>query len=1672
MIHDTRILNEAIATVATQRVKSLFGSDKTGMARLRGFTAGEISQAVQLLSEWASDAVQLVVISDEPVEGLPPRYMLEEGKSATTYRNELGSCVFFELSRFSDQQGLKNVTLLNDGNLLREGAETDQDGTSGRVNVAAWINALRTVWKLKKNGGHEPPQAIVRSTGELVEVLNDHRRQLALREWIRFCEQLCDQVPVGVPVDGRVAREAVGLSLPALKLFPDPDLAEIAGDVPRRRRLSENVWAGEDRTKAGRELDRDELATLVDQIEFRDIGGEPLAAEALRTLRLRIREYLQAHERASTVGIDFRYWKQLFESTSRRRGLGTRVQEEIEDTAQNRLGELAELDVVDELDAKEPAAAQRFLDAEPDDEDEVALADLLSARLRKAVERVANPTAKATDQPLRHLLRLIDALVEEEEGATSQLFLEVRQSHGTDSQDQLSKALFAFLYGRTLRDCAERTQGTFAVAEELTDPGALELWMREENEEESDSDTPIDDQWSALRLQLRWEDEKTGAEFFEWRPKDNPGFAAFAKAIYQPDVWRWHTPNLEFDEWCAKALDPGPLLGPQESATGHGLVEEWLTQRSSVFQSLAKNGLSAGALEDYVEIWGTLLERAYSSHVPQGTSDPAVEEFLQVEIHRGPDGSPTMLATHPLRLRWIAANLSTLSDLLVDARGGALRLNEINEGFFFDRTGQASPHEQPPVLCDDSHIYVAVREADWHERYEVVRTRDRTLTDWLADLDDSSLDEMAGALSQYVDAYPYKADGLHLLVVAREGGARMVREIVGRFLARSGLTGGRSEMQLFLHVVCPRKEFSPVADAIGEFDDGSGKTERDFPRFHVVLHEWASDNPTPASDGLPSGIDIAVVPNLFSASTRCQESTRPVSRFQGNFDPWLDRPTMRESAGTGIGAKNVSRILVPEQRDDLLLQWSTVNVRHFRGAEVGTGDGSTGDVDVVMLNVSVSDGESFFQQLHDRAHWVVTLDAFVGRRQIEALEHRPEVITVKPGLGKGGAYTLVVSSQAGREFVIHRLTRRLAQQLGSDLDMDPGEVASQIYDRARELAPGTLLRAIGLGRTAQELVGLVVSQRLVRQFYPADIGRDGFESWIALDERPDWFGGNKNLRADLLRVVGSIRDDRVHLSLTVVEAKLRDKGAIRKAETQLDSTVDLLSEALIPTVEDPPHDAAFWRRTFLQAIKSSARELTDGGGSTFRAVSGGRAVDALDGRWADAIRSGDYVLEPPVGVACTVSEGASGAHTATPNGRHSWISASREEVARVLHDVGEGIQSGDLEPHPRDTATEVPARDEEVDGRTAAPEGQLPNEPDSGPAESRSDSRGLSDEELTRRYQRVLDTFAEYGVEVSRDEARPTEEGPGFFVFRVRPGSGVQPAKLIAQLDNLKYSLELPAELQPRAYIDRGAVVFEVPKAEDERYYVAADDIWTRSEWPNDRLWVAIGEDVAGNVVSIDFSTSDTPHLLVGGITGAGKSVAIETLLTGLTRHYDPDSLKISAVDPKRTELSFLEDLPHLKTPLGFDSEDALNILNRAVEEMEARYELMRQHRVRSLRELNRELPPDRRQPWHLIILDEFADLTSDRDSKKGIEALLQRLTQKARAAGLHVIVATQKPSADVISTTVRSNLGAQLALRVKTATDSRIIMDEMGAESLAGNGDAILKTSGAAMVRLQCAIV
>ena len=333
-------------------------------------------------------------------------------------------------------------------------------------------------------------------------------------------------------------------------------------------------------------------------------------------------------------------------------------------------------------------------------------------------------------------------------------------------------------------------------------------------------------------------------------------------------------------------------------------------------------------------------------------------------------------------------------------------------------------------------------------------------------------------------------------------------------------------------------------------------------------------------------------------------------------------------------------------------------------------------------------------------------------------------------------------------------------------------------------------------------------------------------------------------------------------------------------------------------------------------------------------------------------------------------------------------------------------------------------------------------------------------EETSRRLTRAL---ADLGVEA---QVLRAVVGPRVTRYELRLGSGVKVGKVRNLQQDIAYALAA-TEVRVLAPIPgKSAVGVEVPNTRAAT--VTLGDVF--QEYPEGNDWtlpVGLGKDISGRAVFFDLA--EMPHLLVAGTTGSGKSVMLNALLTSLLLTTDPRQVKMVLIDPKRVELSYFGRIPHLITPVVTDIKKAANALDWAVCEMERRYELLEKVGVRSLEGYNArgEAP----MPYIVLVIDELADLMMQAAAK--VEDAVIRLAQKARAVGIHLVVATQRPSVDVITGMIKANVPSRIAFAVSSQVDSRVILDSPGAESLLGMGDMLFKPVSAARAsRVQGAFI
>ncbi|MCL2396652.1 MAG: DNA translocase FtsK [Defluviitaleaceae bacterium] len=328
--------------------------------------------------------------------------------------------------------------------------------------------------------------------------------------------------------------------------------------------------------------------------------------------------------------------------------------------------------------------------------------------------------------------------------------------------------------------------------------------------------------------------------------------------------------------------------------------------------------------------------------------------------------------------------------------------------------------------------------------------------------------------------------------------------------------------------------------------------------------------------------------------------------------------------------------------------------------------------------------------------------------------------------------------------------------------------------------------------------------------------------------------------------------------------------------------------------------------------------------------------------------------------------------------------------------------------------------------------------------------------QILENSKKLEETLQSFGV-----SARVVEvsKGPTVTRYELSPGSGVKVSKISGLADDLALNLAA-AGIRIEAPIPNKSVVgIEIPNKDVQAVYLreVIDDeaFWNAPG----KLSFAMGKDIAGNIVIADIARM--PHLLIAGATGSGKSVCINTLITSIIYKATPSEVKLLMIDPKVVELSVYNGIPHLLIPVVTDPKKASGALAWAVREMDNRYNMFAETRVRDLAGYNNHLAErgQEKLPQIVIIIDELADLMMT--CGKEVEESICRLAQKARAAGIHLIVATQRPSVDVITGLIKANVPSRLAFAVSSGTDSRTILDTQGAEKLLGKGDMLFSPVG-----------
>ena len=342
-------------------------------------------------------------------------------------------------------------------------------------------------------------------------------------------------------------------------------------------------------------------------------------------------------------------------------------------------------------------------------------------------------------------------------------------------------------------------------------------------------------------------------------------------------------------------------------------------------------------------------------------------------------------------------------------------------------------------------------------------------------------------------------------------------------------------------------------------------------------------------------------------------------------------------------------------------------------------------------------------------------------------------------------------------------------------------------------------------------------------------------------------------------------------------------------------------------------------------------------------------------------------------------------------------------------------------------------------------------------------SHSIDESELDDKIRYLIEKLAHFKID---GDVIRTYAGPVVSTFEFKPAANVKVSKILNLQDDLAMALSAETIRIQAPIPGKDVVGIEIPNETVDTIYlreILDSKLFKESSSP---LTIALGKDIVGKPFITDLKK--LPHLLIAGTTGSGKSVGINAMILSLLYKNSPDQLRLLMIDPKMLEFSTYNDIPHLLTPVITKPKQAIVALNNMVSEMERRYELMAETRTKNIENYNEKVKKEGGEhfPYIVVIIDELADLMMT--SGKDVEISIARLAQKSRACGIHLIVATQRPSVDVVTGLIKANLPSRISYRVGQKVDSKIILDQMGAESLLGRGDMLFTPPGApALVRL-----
>lgn len=1166
--------------------------------------------------------------------------------------------------------------------------------------------------------------------------------------------------------------------------------------------------------------------------------------------------------------------------------------------------------------------------------------------------------------------------------------------------------------------------------------------------------------------------------------------------VYKPanDIARVWVENLE------KARAVG-LINDETARDLKAQFEEFKNSYSGAVEGFHEEGLANQALLEQLKTYGQLLDSLCRNARGDRNRDLLLRPLLQIGTVSVEGGRNTAIAApwHPLRMAAMAIKARLVADLIkrllsakvIDFGDSRLFFKDIKEELahpFYPELVLGWQENKPELLS------LTDVEGDY-SLHELPIASDDGLDDT-----NENPSEAAGRVidlvQRYLALHPHEQANLSIVLYNCDS-SRLPQAVVDKIGTLHDL-----EDEIRCQVILRHRDarrLRSLYEKIIETSDGDADTfnaseaTRDFmARLRIGI--MADQAPAPSSkDGLPT--DIVFSQDVIARHASVEwypESARPVDL--GHLVPprWSRR---RPAAMDDM--KSVVYLCCPVQSEE---GWAylTALTTFLKGD--WDGDETKRLLPARQLDFRDSTTARIFEETHNLGNWVVNYDELLDRRQL--LNQNVRVIRYKQSATQGR--NLVISSRAPLGLLQSMVLNRI-KALNLDLDEDScKELAGRFINDAKDISGDIVLRAAKRGRNASELMGIVLSRFLVQH----ELGQRRFFGWYFLDDYADWLGQREEQIADILALSPEINDEgKLRLAIVITEAKYIEAPGLaakrKESQKQLRDTVKRINDALFGNPERLDRDLWLARLSdlVLDGIKfpaSANLSLTD---------------------WRRAIREGECEIYVR-GYSHVFVSGPSDAPDCADFVQVADLDDSYQEVFGRAQ-VRELVMKYYADQDPIQVRKESADRDPWSAQTYRHPSDRVKPTVVSKPLEVDYDIRPVTSETATTGtkpdtpYTPEIEAPNASQPDVAGDVTSETVDG-GWAYSKIQSllGSDGSPdgesadelgwlKQVESQTKGALQQFQLRSKLLNSVLTPNSALlkfegsanltVEQVVKRRSEfltthglniisvrpepgvvsisverphRKIIRIQEVWRRwhpeSADGNQELPIALRED-DGNLLYLSPGKQHAPHTLIAGSTGSGKSVLMQNIILGVIATNTPSRAKITLIDPKQGVDYFQFDgLPHLEGGVIDEQGNALQKLRELVAEMDGRYAKFKSARVNNLSSYNRKVSEAERMPVVWVIHDEFAEWMMVENYKEEVTSLVGRLGVKARAAGIYLVFAAQRPDANVMPMQLRANLGNRLILRVDSEGTSEIALGERGAERLLGRGHLLAKLEGA----------